>query len=310
MILLNKKQYFVKGHLALIIANIIFGVNASFSKVLLNTQLSPFLLMLLRIVGATLLFWFVSLFTPREKIEKKDFLILFLAACFGIVFNQGLFLVGLQRTSPIDAILLQTLTPIITMLVALMHLKEPITVKKIGGVFMGFGGALFLILHNNQMGGSSSNFIGNIFILTGALSYAIYLTFFLKVIRKYSPISVMKWLFFFASLITIPLWHLDFSPVPLTTFGLYQYFLLLFIIIGATFLTYLLIPIGQKNLRPTLVSMYIYVQPVVVSLVSIFLGIGQISWHTFAAAFFIFGGVYLVTRSKSRKDVLDAQEIN
>ena len=305
---INKHDLSFKGHIALLSANIIFGINASFSKVLLNDHLNPYSLFLLRVIGATALFWLVSLFIKREKIEKKDFFILFVASVFGIILNQGFFVIGLSKSSPIDAILLQTLIPLITLLLAFFHLKEPITLKKAGGVIVGCAGAVFLILRNSKMEAGSGTLEGNIFILLGSLAYAIYLTFFLKIIRKYSPVTVMKWLFLFAAIICTPIWYSELETINFTLFTSQTYFFLVFVIIGATFLSYLLIPIGQRNLRPTLVSMYIYGQPIVVSFVAIYMGVGKFTWNTLFAAILIFIGVYLVTMSKSRQQQLEEEK--
>lgn len=305
---INRHDLSFKGHIALLSANIIFGINASFSKVLLNDHLSPYALFLLRVIGAAALFWFVSLFIKREKIDKKDFFILFVASVFGIILNQGFFVIGLSKSSPIDAILLQTLIPLITLLLAFFHLKEPITLKKAGGVIIGCAGAIFLILRNSQMDAGSGTLEGNIFILLGSLAYAIYLTFFLQIIRKYSPVTVMKWLFLFAAIICTPIWYSELETIEFAAFTSQTYFFLLFVIVGATFLSYLLIPIGQRNLRPTLVSMYIYGQPIVVSFVAIYLGVGKFTWNTLFAAILIFLGVYLVTMSKSRQQQLEEEK--
>lgn len=305
---INKHDLSFKGHIALLSANIIFGINASFSKVLLNDHLNPYSLFLLRVIGAAALFWLVSLFIKREKIEKKDFFILFVASVFGIILNQGFFVIGLSKSSPIDAILLQTLIPLITLLLAFFHLKEPITLKKAGGVIVGCAGAVFLILRNSKMEAGSGTLEGNIFILLGSLAYAIYLTFFLKIIRKYSPVTVMKWLFLFAAIICTPIWYSELETINFTLFTSQTYFFLVFVIIGATFLSYLLIPIGQRNLRPTLVSMYIYGQPIVVSFVAIYMEVGKFTWNTLVAAILIFIGVYLVTMSKSRQQQLEEEK--
>ena len=305
---INKHDLSFKGHIALLSANIIFGINASFSKVLLNDHLNPYSLFLLRVIGAAALFWLVSLFIKREKIEKKDFFILFVASVFGIILNQGFFVIGLSKSSPIDAILLQTLIPLITLLLAFFHLKEPITLKKAGGVIVGCAGAVFLILRNSKMEAGSGTLEGNIFILLGSLAYAIYLTFFLKIIRKYSPVTVMKWLFLFAAIICTPIWYSELETIEFNAFTSQTYFFLVFVIIGATFLSYLLIPIGQRNLRPTLVSMYIYGQPIVVSFVAIYMEVGKFTWNTLVAAILIFIGVYLVTMSKSRQQQLEEEK--
>ncbi|MEG1556450.1 MAG: DMT family transporter [Bacteroidales bacterium] len=298
-----------KGHLALLATNIIFGANASISKLLLIDHMNAYALSLIRMLSATALFWGASFFAKREKIERKDFFMLFLASIFGILLNQGLFVIGLSKTSPIDAILLETLTPVMTMIIAALYLKEPITFKKAIGVIIGCSGAVLLILReNHSQSGISSNMWGNILVLISGLAYATYFAVFIKIVKKYSPITVMKWMFLFSSIICTPFWFKDIMLIDFTQFSTQASLQLSFTIVFATFLTYLMLPIGQKRLRPTIVSMYIYCQPIVVTIVSIMLGVGSFSWDKVLATVLIFIGVYVVTQSKSRQQVLEEQE--
>lgn len=288
------------GHITILIVNIIFGTNASFSKILLNGQVSSNALTLFRFLGSATLFWIASLFIKREKIPWKDLLLLFVAAIFGIIFNQGLFVAGLSKTSPIDAVLLVTLTPVMTMLIAAIHLKEPITIKKAVGVIIGCCGAVLLILQSKHYQSGTGNWIGNIMILISDLSYAIYLAVFVNLVRKYSPITVMKWMFLFGSIVAIPLWGKDALATPFSEFTIQTWEALFFVVAIATFLAYLLIPIAQKRIRPTTLSMYNYFQPAIATLVATILGLDHFGWDKVVCTALIFCGVYIVTQSKSR----------
>ncbi len=296
---MNKNS--IKGHLAIIAANVIFGLNTPISKNVLQEYLSPFSLTFFRMCGACLIFWIVSAFVKSEKVKLKDILIIFFAAMFGIFINQFSFIVGLSTTSPVNAALIVTTTPILTMVVSFIFLKEPITGKKFGGVFLGASGAILLILTTHSVaGGFSGNISGDIFCFTSCLSYAIYLTAFKKVVDRYHPVTLMKWMFLFATIVAIPFCHksvlqIDYSEIPLI-----GYFEIVYVVVAATFITYLLIPIGQQRLRPTILAMYNYLQPVITTTIAIFFGQDIFNSLKAVSAVLIFIGVYLVIKSKSR----------
>lgn len=290
------------GHLALLTANIVFGLNTPITRTIIPEPLDPFVMTFLRMIGAAVLFWIASLFVKKETVPKKDILLFFFAAVFAIVLNQGSFIFGLSKTSPIDASLVITLLPIVTMLLAALVLKEPITWKKAIGVLMGASGALILILSASQAGGKG-NFIGNIFILFSVLSFGLYLTLFKGLITRYSPITAMKWMFLFATILTYPLSHKTLAETNFMSFDTSVYLRIGYVVILATFFTYMLIPIGQKTLRPTTVSMYNYLQPIVSSLVAVIIGMDSFGWDKILSTVLVFSGVYIVTQSKSRIEV-------
>lgn len=246
--------------------------------------------------------WF--LFIPSPKLERKDYLFLFFASIFGVVINQFTYIVGLKTTAPIDASLIVTITPILTMIIAAMHLKEPITSKKVLGVVLGCAGAVSIILNQgsaNSLG--QGKMLGDALCLLSSLSYAFYLVFFKNFVAKFHPIVLMKWMFLFGSIILLPFClsnvkDINFANVSPLVFSQVAYTVLM-----ATTFTYFLIPIGQKNLRPTTMSMYNYVQPLVASVVAILIGQDSFSWIKAGAAVLIFTGVYVVTQSKSRKQL-------
>ena len=176
-----------KGHIALIAANIIFGFSAPFSKLLFNDYLSYTNLLVLRSIGGAILFWIASLFIPREKLQLKEIGILVIAAFIGVIFNQGLYLAGLSRTTPIHCGLLQTLGPIYTLFLAAFILKEPITLKKVLGVLVGMSGALLLIFsaYQSQNQTNTHSVWGDILVILSGVSFALYLTVFIDIIKKY-----------------------------------------------------------------------------------------------------------------------------
>ncbi|MCL1973372.1 MAG: DMT family transporter, partial [Bacteroidetes bacterium] len=190
-----------KGHFSLFVAYVIFGLSAPIGKsAMVPGGVDPLALVFFRMVGAAFLFWTVSFLTPRERVAKKDLVLLFAASLFGMVINQLSFIVGLSKSSPVDVSLIATLGPIITMLVSAAYLKEPITLKKVLGVFMGASGVLLLILTGAELVQKESHLAGNLLCLLSSFSFAIYLTVFRDLIKRYSSITLMKWMFLYAAL--------------------------------------------------------------------------------------------------------------
>lgn len=288
------------GHVALFSANVIFGINNPVSRTLMPEILSPYTLTFFRLSGGMLLFWTASLFIKKEKVPAKDILLLFFASLFALTLNQLPFFVGLSMTSPIDASIVVTMLPIVTMILAAIFIKEPITLMKAVGVLVGASGALLIVFNNHTAHAGDSNFWGNVVVFGAVTSFAIYLTLFKNLITRYSPITVMKWMFLFGFIVCFPFCY---KPVMQTDFTLLSagtYWRVGYVVLFATFLGYLLIPIGQKRLRPTTLSMYNYLQPIMASLVAIFIGIDSFGYEQALAGLLVFSGVYIVTQSKSR----------
>lgn len=296
-----------KGHIALLVANIIFGFSAPFSKLLFNEFITHSQLLIIRIIGGVILFWIASLFIPKEQISKKDFLLILIAAFVGVIFNQGLYLAGLARTTPIHCGLLQTLGPIYTLTLATLFLKEPLSFKKVLGVVVGMIGASILIFSEfkTQVGTYQHSIWGDIMILLSGVSFALYLTLFMSIIKKYSAITLMKWMFLIAAIILTPFYVSDIKLFTTINFGspdqLFRFLLYIgYVVILGTFVGYILMPYAQKRIRPTVVSMYVYLQPIIMTVVSIYWGLGTFGVDKVFATLLIFAGVYIVTRSKKR----------
>jgi drug/metabolite transporter (DMT)-like permease len=290
-----------KGHAALFVAYIIFGLNTPIAKNVLGHEeiFSALALTFYRIGGSAVLFWALSLFTKKESVPYRDLLLLFGASLFGICINQMTFITGLSHTSPIDASVIVTTAPITTMILAAFFLKEPITWKKAIGVLVGASGALLLILTGKTTGHNQTTMVGSVLCLLSTFSFAIYLAAFKKIILRYSPVTLMKWMFLFASVCSLPFCWKDIVAVQYTIIPANIYLQIAYVVTLATFFAYLLIPIGQKFLRPTIVSMYNYIQPIVSSLVAVALGMDSFGWVKGSATALIFLGVYIVTISKS-----------
>lgn len=292
------------GHIACFVAYAIFGINIIICKDLTSSRLiSPVALFCLRSLGAGSLFWLISCFLPKEKVERKDYGKILAASILGFFLTQMTFLIAIPDITPMDCSIVSSLSPIYTMFIAAYALKEPITLRKAGGVGISFLGILYLILNSVTSTGNTvqTSLIGILFMVANGLCFSLYLGLFKPVIAKYSVVTFMKWIFLFASAFSIPMA----APELLTfDYGLLSgsyWSELVFLIVCSTFITYFLIPLGQKRIRPTLVSMYSYVQPIIAVLISICVGMDTLSWQKVLAAVMVFGGVVLVNYSKSAK---------
>ena len=291
----------IKGHLAMVGANSMWGLMAPVAKMVMAAGLvSPLLMTNFRIIGAALLFWTASLFVPREKVPPRDLLLLAGAAMLGILFNQGCYVFGVGFTSPGEASIITTTMPIWVMLLAAVILKEPITLKKVGGIVLGASGALMLVLGSARAGARGDNpMLGDLLVLTAQLSYTLYLTFYRNFIRKYSVVTLMKWMFTFAAVVLLPVSWSQLMSAQWGEFTVREVAGVGYVVFFATFIAYICIMIGQKNLRPTLVGMYNYVQPIVASCVGVWLGLDTFTAGKIVAVALIFSGVFLVTISKA-----------
>ena len=289
------------GHLAVGVAYVIFGLNLVFCKDIANSALvSPIVLFALRALGATALFWLISLFLPKEKIDPGDFWKIALASLLGLFLTQFTFLLGITMVSAIDAAILGTLGPIFTMIFAFIFLKEPITGLKAGGVALSFGGVLYLIFHSAHAGGANATSpIGIVLLLLNSLCFALYLALFRPLISKYNVVTFMKWMFLFSLLMCLPfaakgLLTTDYAAITPKVGAEIGY-----LVFFATFVAYFLIPYGQKRIRPTLVSMYSYFQPILATALSIILGVDALTWQKILATVLVVSGVVLVSKSRA-----------
>ena len=299
----------VKAHLSLLLSATMWGLMAPLGKAAMDAGLTGLILANMRMIGGALCFWITSFFIKTEKVSSHDLLLMFFAAMFGIVCNQCCSTFGLGLTSPVDATIITTTMPIFTLLLAAIFLKEPVTPLKVGGLFMGSLGALILILSSSSGNAKEGNIWGDLLCLTAQISFSCYLTIFKKLISRYSVFTLMKWMFTYAAIAFIPFSYNDVVATDFAAFSAEVWWEVAFIVFFATYLAYIFILVGQKNLRPTVVSMYNYVQPVVGASVAIFMGLSTFGWMKGAAAILIFAGVYAVTQSKSRAQELAEQGI-
>ena len=280
-----------------------WGLMSPIGKAAMNAGISSLTLTSMRMMGAAILFWIASMFTPKEKVSRKDFVLLFFAAMLSIVCNQGLFIYGLSLTSPVDASIITTALPIITMILAAAFLKEPLSKLKIIGVVLGTVGALTLILSNNSAEIGSGNPVGSILCLMSQISFACYLTIFKRLILKYSVFTLMRWMFTYASIVFIPFSYQGLSQTAYESITLIVWLEVGYVVLFGTFFAYMMVVFGQKILRPTTVSMYNYVQPIIGAFASVVIGLGTFGWDKGLASILIFAGVYMVTQSNSLQKI-------
>lgn len=290
----------LKGHLSMFGANCMWGLMAPVAKMVMAAGVvAPLLMTDFRIVGAAVLFWVYSAFCPREHVSGPDLLRLMGAALLGIVFNQGCYIFGVGLTSPGEASVITTTMPIWVLLLAAVVLHEPVTLRKVGGIVVGAGGALILVLGN--LGASaqgSGNMKGDLLVLAAQFCYALYLTIYKNFIRRYSVVTLMKWMFTFAAIAIMPFSVGSMMSTPWSAVTVGQMCGIGYVVFFATFIAYILVMIGQKNLQPTVVGMYNYVQPVVAAGIGIALGLDTVTPLKICAVALIFTGVYLVSSRK------------
>ncbi len=290
------------GHLACAGAYIIFGINVVVCRdIATDGGLEPIVLFAMRSLVAGALFWLVSLFTPKEKVPPLDLLKLAGAGILGLFLPQLTFLHAIAHTTPVDLSVMSTTTPIFTMFVAAIFLREPITWKKALGVAMSFGGILWLILQSTfgTGGASQTEPVGIMFCFANYIVFALYLGTCRPLIARYSVVTSMKWMFLVSFIISIPfvMPHLpqsDFTAVP----G-HVWWEIGFMILFSTFIAYYLIPVGQQRIRPTLVSMYGYLQPIIAIAVAIWTGMDRLTVTKVVAALLVFTGVWVVNQSRA-----------
>lgn len=300
------KKY--QAHLALLGAATLWGLMAPIGKIALETGMTGLSLATFRMVGGAICFWIASIFAPKEEVKSHDLMMLFFAGLLGIVCNQGCYTFGLSLTSPINASIVTTTLPIVTMIVAAVFLKEPVTGKKVIGIFLGSIGALALILSSQgSTNGKEGNIMGDLLCLTAQISFSFYLAIFKGLIGRYNIFTLMKWMFTYAAICFIPFSYHDVSSLEFSQISSSTWACVAFVILGGTFLAYILMMMGQKTLRPTVISMYNYVQPIVGTTVSILIGMGTFGVVKGLAVVLVFLGVYVVTQSKSREQMIAEQ---
>jgi len=286
------------AHLAVIGANIIFGINYVVAKGIMPDYLLPRSIIFLRVLGATLIFWLVSLLFPRENVDRKDMLRLAVCALFGVAINQVLFFEGLNLTTPINAAIIMVTIPIMVLVFAYFILGDKITRNKSIGILFGFAGAVYLILQGGNISIKADTTLGNLLTFLNASSYALFLVLVKPLMKKYSALTIMKWVFTFGFIYIIPFsLHLvidsDFNAIPTNI-----WLSIIYVVVFTTVLAYFLNNFSLKTISPTMNSAYIYLQPLLATVVALLASKDTLTYVEILASIFIFTGVYFVNFRK------------
>jgi drug/metabolite transporter (DMT)-like permease len=294
-----------KAHIALLTANLLFGVNFSIVKLISPSLILPFGLNLMRVLVATGLFWLLFLFRPvNGKILKKDIPRFLLCAVTGIAINQLLFIKGLTLSTPIHAALLILGTPVFILILALITGTEKRSFMKIFGLLTALSGGLILVLSKENSALGSNVLMGDIFILINAISYAFYMLLVKPLTKTYSPLKLTRWVFTFGLFLVLPFCWKDFTLTQWELFTPASWAALSLVVIGATFLSYLFIAYGIHHLSPSTTGAYIYTQPVFSAVIAILFLKEEPTLYKLVAAILIFGGVYMINR-KSKQETAE-----
>jgi len=283
--------------LAALVATTIYGLNHTIAKGLMPVYIKPFGFIFARVLGAAILFWIIGIWGPKERIETKDWKRIILCAVFGMVINMLMFFKGLSLSTPINASIIVTVSPIFVFLMSAFFIKEKITLIKYFGISLGFSGALALILFGNEMRQDAPNItLGNILFVVNAISYGIYLIIVKPLTLKYHPYTIMKWIFLIAVIINLPITITEFLEVEWASLPFDAIWKLSFVVIGTTFLTYLLNVFALKELKASTVGVFMYLQPPIAIVFAIIVGSDSLTFVKVVATLLIFAGVYLVSK--------------
>jgi drug/metabolite transporter (DMT)-like permease len=291
---MNKK---VTAHLSVLFANIIYGANYSIAKEVMPSLIKPFGFIVIRVCTAAILFLLTYLLLFREKIERSDWPRLFACAVFGVAVNQLLFFKGLSLTSPINSGLMMVTNPIFVLVLSFILLSEPITTRRVIGIACGISGASLLIIFGGHITSGVSNPLGDLYILINSLSYALYLVMVLPMMKKYHPVTIMQAVFLMGSVMVLPFGWGEFTEIQWHTFQTGDWMATVFVVVGTTFLAYLFNTLALRELSAGVVSVYIYLQPLLAAGFAILLGKDQPNVLHLMAAALIFSGVWLTTKS-------------
>lgn len=299
----------VKAHIALLGANLIFGLNFVIAKGIMPHWLEPRAIIVLRVVGAATVFWIVDLIIGSEKVARTDLRRMFVAAIFGVALNQILFFEGLNLTTPINASIIMVGVPIFVLVMSHFIIKDRITWTKAIGITLGFAGAAYLILRNGDLTFSSSTTLGNIMVMINAASYGLFLVLVKPLMRSYKPITVMKWVFTFGLIFVIPASLKQISEANFAVIPFHIWLSIGYVVIFTTVFAYFLNNYSLRKISASVNSSYIYMQPMITTLVAVLYGKDKLTVVEIVASVLIFIGVYFVNRTKKSKPRTDSIDL-
>jgi len=288
--------------IAATLVSIIYGVTFTIAKDVMPKYVEPFGFIAMRVGGAVILFWLVSFFGPKEKIALGDFPRIIAAAFFGVALNMLSFFKGLSYTSPIMGAVLMVTTPMIVLILSAFLIKERMRKRKVIGILLGLAGTITLILYGKSMVNAPNATLGNLLVFTNAVSYGIYLVIVKKLMDKYNAFTFVKWIYTFGFLMVLPFGWNEFQAVQWAIIPMDILWKIGFVVVFSTFITYLFNLLSMRELNPTTIAVFVYLQPFFATIFAVGLGKDELSWIKLLSALLIFVGVYLVTQKKVSSD--------
>jgi drug/metabolite transporter (DMT)-like permease len=285
--------------IAATLVSIIYGVTFTIAKDVMPKYVQPFGFITMRVGGSVLLFWLISFFGPKEKIAREDFPRIIAAALFGVALNMLTFFKGLSYTSPIMGAVFMVTSPMIVLILSAIIMKERMKKRKIFGIVLGLAGTVTLILYGKSVVNAPNASLGNLLVFINAISYGFYLILVKKLMDKYNAFTFVKWIYTFGFLMVLPFGWNEFHAIDWANLPTAIFWKIGFVVVFSTFLTYLLNLISMRELKPTTVAVFIYLQPLFATIFAVSLGKDELSLVKLLSAVLIFAGVYLVTQKKS-----------
>lgn len=288
----------LRAHIITLAAFICFGLMSPLCKWAMESGMVTGVSMAgFRLCGAALLFWAVSPLVSRQRVERGDWIPLIIMSLCGMGINQFCYVLGVQYTSPTNACVATTSTPVFTFILSAVFLHAAVTLRRVAGLMIAAAGALVLILGSQMEGGRSGSPVGDAICLFSQLSVSFYFVFFSGVIKKYHPVVLMRWLFLISAVLTAPLWLHEMFTMPWRQLGVAEIWGSAYVVFFGSFISYLLMIVGQRHLAPPTVTAYNYIQPVIAAAVGISLGVDVLTWQKVVAVICIAAGVWAISRS-------------
>lgn len=289
----------LRAHISMLAATLLFGANYWIAKGLMPNHLLPTQIIFLRVSGTFIIAWLLQMGIKELrvlKIDHADYPRLILSSLLGVAINQMMFFTGLNLTTPVDAAIINSVSPILVLVFASWILKERIGISRLGGILLGATGALLLILMGNQLSLKGGNLTGDLFIVVNTACWSLYLVISKPLMVKYNPFVMMRWMFMIGFMAIFPFSIKQALEINFSSFDSYTWFSILYIIIGTTFMAYFFITFSLKRLSSSVVAYYTYIQPIIVAVIGIILFAERISWVKIVSGLLVFAGIYFVTK--------------
>ncbi len=293
----------LRAHIAVTIVNILYGANFAIAKTVMPAYIKPLGFIVIRVAVTVVLFSLLALGLKKDPVDRKDLPRLALCGLFGVALNQMFFFKGLSLTFPINGAIIMTTSPILVVIIAAILIREKITWQKALGVILGASGAVALLTIGKELSFHSDTFLGDVLILLNAIFFGIFMVLSKPLLKKYKPLTVIRYCFLFGIVLVTPFGWSEFNQIAWSTFTPNVWLAVTYVVIGVTFFAYLLNTVALNSLSPSVVSTYIYVQPVVASFISMMLGKDHLTVVHLCSAALVFSGVYLVSKSPKTIDI-------